>query len=152
MDKLEAIHEFADECGIDIINGSFSTTKKAACLNLKPHKVIVMDKCAINTRAEEVSILAEEAGHFETGALYVIESTHNMPVARNNRIKYEAQARNWAYRRYLAPGEIELGIAHGLGDAFMAAEFCQVTVSFLHKAIEYHRSCGVEFSFDVNCA
>jgi len=151
MTKLEALYEFADDNAIDIINGAFSQTKKAACLHLKPDKLIVLDVAAMESKAEEVAILCEEIGHFETGALYVINSTYNTKIARNNRIKYEAQARHWAYNKCCTPCEIETAFKQeGVYGESAVAEYCQVTVGFLHKAIEYHRSCGVTFSFDNN--
>ena len=148
MDKLKAIYEFAIESGIDVINQSFSLTKKAACLHLKPHMLVVLDKAGIETQAEECAVLAEEVGHYETGGLYIIESTLNSPVARNNRLKYEAQARYWAYRKYLPVIEIEEAVKREGPEEYEIATRCQVPVDFLRKAIEYHRSCGVIFSFD----
>ena len=149
MNKLDSLYEFAAECDIDVINRNFSSTKKAACMYLKPFKLIVLDKPAIKSRSEEVELLAEEIGHYETGGLYIIESTYNTPASRNNRIKYEARARQWGYRRCLSPSDIEEGYEREghYGDNAVAMH-CGVSVEFLYKAIEYHRSCGVVFSFD----
>jgi len=147
MTKLDTLYEFAEDNAIDIVNGSFSKTKKAACVHLKPDKLIVLDIAAIKTKDETVSILSEEIGHFETGGLYVINSTYNTQIARNNRIKYEAQARHWAYKYCLSPDEIEDAVVGALGDEYLAAEHCQVTMEFLHNAIGYYRSMGVEFGF-----
>lgn len=149
MTKLETLYEFAHEVGIDMIHQQFSDTKKAACLHLKPDKLIVLDKPAMDSPGEEVSILSEEVGHFETNALYVIEATHNTPIARSNRIKYEAKAKHWAYRMWLQPGEVEEAVQkYGGYGATAVAEHCNVTVEFLHSAIAYYRACGVAFSFD----
>jgi len=148
MDKLEYLYEFAAETGIDILNRKFSGTKKAACLHMKPHKLIVLDKPAITSKCEEVAILSEEIGHYETGALYIIESTYNSSVARSNRIKYEAKARHWAYLQCCPPEAIESAIVQSGRSDHAIAEHCCVTVEFLHQAIAYHRSCGVVFSFD----
>ena len=148
MDKLKAIYKFAENSDIDVVNQTFSPTKKAACLHIKPLKLIVLDRAKLETRAEEIAILAEEVGHYETGGLYIIESTFNSPVARNNRIKYEAMARHWAYRAYLPAIEIEDAAKKEGPEEWAIAERCQVTVEFLREAILYHRSCGTIFSFD----
>jgi len=148
MDKLNALYEFAAETNISIVNDSFSPTKKAACLHLKPHKLIVLDNDAIESKYEKVTILAEEIGHYETGGLYIIESTYSTPIARNNRIKYEAQALRWAINHSLQPDEISKGMAYGGGDMWLAAEYCQVTVDFLAKAIEHYQSHGYSFVYD----
>jgi len=153
MDKLETLYDFASASDIDVINRNINGAKKSACMHLKPYRLIIMDHAAIESRAEETALLAEEIGHYRTGGLYIIETSHNTPMARNNRIKYEAQAMQWAYKHFLTQEEIEAAYkAEGPSDWPMA-EYCQVTVEFLHKAIEYHRSCGVVFSFtNYDCA
>jgi len=149
MTKLESLYEFASESAVSIVNESFSKTKKAACIHLKPDKLIVLDIAAIESKEEEIVLLAEECGHYETGGLYVIEATYNTAIARSNRIKYEGMARRWTYKRLLKPDEIEAAVKldGSFGDHAVAAR-CSVTVDFLHKAIEYYRSTGVVFSFD----
>jgi hypothetical protein len=151
MNKLETLYAFSAERDIDIIDRKYSDTKKAACLDLKPYKVIILDKKSIGGKEEEVSILAEEIGHFETGALYVIESTHNTNIARNNRVKYESQVRHWAYRNHCSPEEIKTAILKHLGDMYLVAEECEVTIEFLQNAIKYHQSHGHVFSFCEYC-
>ena len=148
MDKLSALHQFAEDNGIGIVNESFSDTKKAACVHLKPFKYVILDRQVMESSHEETSVLAEEIGHYETGALYIIESTHNMPISRSNRIKYEAKARHWAYKEYCPPDEIEKAVESEGHSDYAVAEYCQVTVEFFRRAVEYHRSCGVKFSFD----
>ena len=149
MGKLDDLYEFAEECDIDIVCRKFSHTKKAACMHLKPHKIIILDMSAIENESEEVSILAEEIGHYETGSLYVIESTHNTPIAQSNRMKYEANAVHWGYKKYLTPEEIEQAVKQeGAAGDYAIAEYCGVTVDFLRRAIEYYRSHGVVFDFD----
>lgn len=148
------LYEFANDNHINIVNGKFSETKKAVCMGTRRHKNIIINKPAIESRAEETVILSEEIGHFETGALYVIQSTYNTPIARSNRIKFEAKARHWAYSTHCQPYEIEAAYAlmGTYGDAAVA-DYCSVTVEFLHNAIEHHRACGFVFSFDDNnCA
>ena len=145
MNKLDNVYAFADECSIDIVDDKFSNTKKAVCMHITPDKVIFIDKPSVESDCEEVSILAEEIGHFETGALYIITSTHNTPIARANRIKYEAKARHWAFKKYLPPHEIAQAIEHEGSDDYAIAEYCSVTVCFLRDAIEYYQSLGVKF-------
>ena len=145
MDKLEALYDFANERSIYVIDRSFSQTKKAACLHVKPIKAVVLDKPAIGSKAEEGALLAEEVGHYETGALYVIESTYNTPIARSNRIKYEAQALRWAIKQYLPLSDIRKGLAINDGDIWLTAEYCHVPPDFLTKAIEYYQSHGINF-------
>lgn len=148
MTKLEKLYGFAHGSNINIVDAKFSQTKKAACMGNGAYKNIIMDKSAITSTNEEASILAEEIGHFETGALYTIQATYNMPIARSNRIKYEAKAKRWAITNYLPVDEIEKAVSHAAGDKYLAAEYCQVTAEFLDKAVEHYRTCGVIFTFD----
>ena len=145
MDKLAGLYAIAFESDINIVNFHFSETKKAACLYRRPHKNILLDKSLINSSHEEGAILSEEIGHFETGALYRISSTYNTPVARSNRIKFEAQARHWAFKTYLPPDEITKGIEHAGHNLFDVAEHCQVTAFFLKRAIDYYATNGFFF-------
>lgn len=147
MDKLSSLHGYAFDNEINIVDFHFSKTKKAACLHMRPNKHILIDKKSIESWNEEGSILAEEIGHYETGALYVIESTCNSPIARSNRIKYEAKAMHWAYQYYLPPEDIQNGIDYGGNDEHVIAEFCQVTVEFLQNAITYYKTKGISFHF-----
>jgi len=122
---------------------------KAMSLITKGKKAIALNKNILCGKADEASVLAEELGHFDTGAFYAITPCINTPIGRSNRIKCEGVAKGWAYREYCAPDEIEM--AHrqeGVYGDYAMAEYWQVTVDFLQRAIEYHRSCGVVFSFD----
>ena len=148
MTKLDKLYGFAHSGDINIINAKFSQTKKAACMSSGIYKNIIMDKSAIVSANEEVGILAEEIGHYATGALYSIKATYNTPIARSNRIKYEAKARRWAITSCLPVDEIEKAVSHAAGDKYLAAEYCQVTVEFLDNAVEHYRACGVIFTFD----
>ena len=140
MTKLDSLYEFARDNTIDIVQASLLHKKKAMCMFIKPDKVIFLNKAAIETKDEEVSILAEEIGHFETGALYMIRSTYNTPIARSNRIKYEAKAKRWAIKKCLPPQEIEKAFKHVGSNYHAVAEHCNVTVEFLRTAIEYYKT------------
>jgi len=148
LTKLEHLEDIANENKLHIHNYHFSNTKKAACMQFGDYKAIALDRPAIETNVEEGILLAEEIGHYETGGLYSINATYNTPVARSNRIKFEAKAKHWAIVALLSPEEIESGMRISCGDIMMVAEHCQVTVDFLEEAIHYYRSHGFEFWFD----
>jgi hypothetical protein len=141
------MYTIAFDQDINIINAHFSQTKKAACMHRGNHKNIILDKKAIDSKSEEGILLSEEIGHYETHALYMIRSSFNTPCERSNRMKYEGMAKNWAYEHYLPSKEIQKGINYGGADVYLVAEYCDVTVEFLHKAINYHKSKGIEFEF-----
>jgi len=148
MTKLECIEKQLHESNIHVYNFRISNTKKAMCFDDSGYKCIAIDNVALESCAEQVTILAEELGHFETGTLYTIRSTYNTPIARSNRIKLEGLAKQWAIKRYLPAKDIETAMQDSLGDIHLAAENCQITVEFFNEAIEYYRSAGTAFSFD----
>lgn len=145
MTKLEKIYDNVYKDDIQIINAHFSETKKAACLYSDLFKAIVIDKPKIENRIEETEIMAEEFGHFATGALYMIDATYNTPLGRSNRAKYESKARQWAIRELLPPQYIREAI-ETVGEKFCdIAEYCQVSVEYVYTAIEYYATKGIYF-------
>ena len=147
MDKVTKLYAKAFEADINIFNEYFHKTKKAACLHKRPFKNILIDKSKIESTCEEGILLAEEIGHYETGALYLMEDTFNMPVARSNRIKCEARAKHWSYEHYLSSDEIIHAIKSIGWNENEVAEQCEVTVEFLYRAIEYYATKGIYFKF-----
>ena len=90
--------------------------------------------------------MAEEHAHYETGALYVVDATYNMPTARINRIIAEAQAQRHAIEKHIPFDELKLAFgnfvyADGL-DIYQLAEHFEVTPGFVQKAIEYYHQKG----------
>ena len=153
MTKLEHIEDRLHHNNVTMYEFAIDETIKAMSVVAKGKKAIALNRDALSGKADETAILAEELGHFETNAFYKITPDYNTPAARNNRIKYEAMARNWAYREYCPPEEIEAAIAsEGVYGVHAVADKCSVTVDFLHKSIAYHRSCGVEFNLDDSSA
>jgi hypothetical protein len=145
MTKLERLYDIANKRNIAIVDAHFSNTKKAACLHSNDVKAVVLDKPQIASNAEEHALMAHEMGHYETGALYLLEATYNTPIYRSNRIKCEARARSWAITHTVSPEDIQCAIEKGNGDIDEMAEYCEVTTEFLQRAIEYYTLHGVVF-------
>lgn len=97
--KLDKLYEMAEEKGIEINDYSFSDTKKAMCVYLDNYKTIAMDYKEISSKAEETVVLAEELGHYETGALYTIDATKNTLIHASNVIYCEGRAKRWKIKK-----------------------------------------------------
>jgi len=154
MTKLEHIENRLHSNNVALYEFAIDDSIKAMSHIIKGRRSIALNRGALHDRADEVSVLAEELGHFETGALYAITPDFNMPIVKSNRVKLEGIAKSWAYQEYCTPEEIESAFDKEgeYGDGAVA-EHCGVSVIFLHRAIDYHRSCGVIFSFDkFDCA
>jgi len=149
MTKLEHIESRLHRNSIKMYEFAIDDSIKAMSHIVGGRKTIALNRGALRGKSDKVSVLAEELGHFEANALYVITPSYNTQVHRSTRIKCEAKAKHWAYTQYCEPEEIEQAYeCEGMYGDFAVAEYCSVTVEFLHKAIEYHRSCGYVFSFD----
>ena len=136
---MEALQDLSYNRNIHILDAHFNDVKKAACI-YDEDKLIVMDKSVIYSKTEETELLAEEIGHYETGALYMIDASKYSGAARSSRRKYEARAKHWAYKRLASKDKIEEAINNGCYDEFDIAEWCGVSVEFLRQTIEYHKN------------
>jgi len=154
MTKLELIEGRLHDNSIKLYEFAIDDSIRAMSHVVQGRKSIALNRAVLHDKADETSVLAEELGHFETGAFYEITPTFNAPAIRSTRRKLEGMAKSWAYKEYCPPDEIEAAFEQegDYGD-YAVAEWCGVSVTFLHRAIEFHRSCGVVFSFDdCDCA
>ena len=140
MNKLERLTDEVTANGIDIVDGHFSRTKKTACLHKDGYyKAIVLDKFQIETPAEELSLLAEEYAHYETGGLYMVEATYNMPIGRINRIAYEGRAKRHAIKKHLPFKRLKDTIQMRKPcDDWELAEELGFSVEFVREAVKYY--------------
>ena len=98
MTKLEHIENLLHRNKINIYEFAIDDTIKAMSLIVHEKKAVALNRGALNSKADETSVLAEELGHFETNTFYGITPAYNTPAARSNRMKCEGIARGWAYR------------------------------------------------------
>lgn len=151
MTKLERLEDIACKRGINIHNFSISKTKKAGCYHEVDgnfeYKAILMDKPKIKGKTEETALLAEEVGHFETNALYMIDATINTPTARSNRQKYEVQAKRWGVKYLVPKKQIQRAFDDGRIMDYEIAEFCDVDVDTFRKAMEIYQQENVKFDY-----
>jgi len=143
MVTLGNLYDMADSEGIDIINYSFSKTKKAVCMCTPVGRNIILDKAHIETKAEEKVILAEEISHYETNAFYTIRDNMNNHTARGNRLRQEAKAQHHSYLRVLPPDELQIYIRRMKSvNVYEVAEHFDVTVESVCRAMEYYETKG----------
>ncbi len=142
---LEKLEQIAYNDNIFIYNFHISDTKKSSCLNFRGMKAISLDKPLITSKAEETELLAEELGHFKTGSLYPLKKSYNSTVEKQNRAICEARAKKWAFKKILPPYLILKGIEAGITDYYELADYCNVTVEFFTKAIEYYKTQDIVF-------
>jgi len=151
LTKLEHLENLAYKRDIHIHNFTFSKTKKAACYHeldgVSEYKAILLDKPNIQNDIEKILLFAEEIGHFETHSLYLIEATANSPIARSNRLKHEAKAKRWAIKYLIPKNEIQRAFDNHCKTDCEVAEYCDVDLDTLYKAIEIYQQENVKFDF-----
>jgi len=146
MTRLERLYDDVHTDCIDVHDYHFSYTKKAACMKFDDCATIVLDRAAIDSNAEEMTLLAEEYAHYETGALQMIEATYNAPNARINRIAEEGRAHRYAINKHIPFDEMTVIFdrcvyADGL-DIYEFADKLDITPEFAKQAIEYYHQRG----------
>jgi Zn-dependent peptidase ImmA (M78 family) len=145
LTDLEKLYDEIENDGVDVVDAYFSGTKKAACLHSDEYKAIIMDMPQISGAAEERCVLAEEYAHYETGATYYIEATHNSPTGMINRMKYEAKAKRRAIERLLPFDEMKAALKAGYYEYELLEHF-GVTSDFLQDAFELYNRLGYSFN------
>jgi hypothetical protein len=123
------LEEEACEDGIDIIYYNF---KNDNIKGLYCDGTIGLN-ANIETSAEKACILAEELGHYHTTVGDIID----MEDAQNR--KQERQARLWAYNKQVGLLGLVRAYEAGCTSWHDAAEFLNVTESFLTEAVECYR-------------
>jgi hypothetical protein len=145
LTKLESLYNHAIKNNIEIINPHFSSTKKSAYIYDNGYKNILLDKSQIDSSEEELMLLAEEIGHYETGSFCFIEATYNTDLERLNRSKGKALAKRWAIEKIIPPEKINKAIKNMCYEDYEIAEFCGVRLDYLREALRIYMSQGIRF-------
>ena len=142
----EQLRQYANDNGIAVCDLHLSDQKKAVSFDLGHEiKCIALDKPNIPTVAEERTLLAEEIGHHKTHSLYSLTAAYNSPLARQNRNKCEAKAKQWAIKKVLPASVIRKAMKDGARNDYELAEYCEVPLGYLKDALVYYEAIGIRF-------
>lgn len=146
-DTLDMLYDEANDNNIDIVDYHFSDTKKAMCIHEENcFKAIALDKPQITSTAEEKTLLCEELSHYETGNLYFIEATADMPNGKVNKMIHEARTKHHAIKKYLPFDKLRDTLHSGYTEIYEIADYLELTESFVKSAITYYtKNCGLSF-------
>ena len=108
-------------------NGSVSA-------NIGSHLFVALDREI--SGADERVCLAHELGHCETMSFYNVYSPFDV------REKHERRANLWAINRLVPRYKYERALKKGYDNVYSLAEYFDVTLSFMQKAIDYYKSVG----------
>ncbi len=123
----------AEHDGISIDYFPFS---KAISMSF-PCDMIAVSSQVTLTQAEELTILAHEVGHCKTGSFYNINNRLDV------RAKRERRADRWAIEYLIPIKKLKAAMRAGYTEYWDLAEFFNVTEPFIHKAVDYYKSCGI---------
>ena len=136
-ERLRGLYNYAYRNGYYFINMSFSKTKKAMCACFDDLDTIVMDNRNIHNESEETSLLIEEIGHLETGALYSLDDIFN-PNFQTNILKAESTAKIWAIKNFISKEELESAIYKGYHETWQLSDYLDLPELYINKALEYY--------------
>lgn len=131
MTPLELLEQDLYDRGILVIYDRPPDGVKGLCLRWeKGHLIILSD--ALQTSAERLSVLAEEAGHYHTstGDILSLDDVWSR--------KQELRARAWAYDQYAGPEKLITAWREGIRTPWELAEYLGVTEEFLISALKYY--------------
>ena len=99
------------------------------CIQTEQRCYIGMDYGVLPDEATRRVHLGHELGHCETGAFY------NRWAARDVRQKHENRADKWAIKKLIPKDELDRAVAAGNTDLWSLADYFNVTLPFMKKAI-----------------
>ena len=133
MTLEEKLNEYAHTHGTCVYEYDLPKTRSVST-KLGDACFIGIDRARL-TRADERTVhLAHEIGHCETDAFYCIYS----PLV--TREKLERRATVWAITHTVPIEELQALVRRGVREEWELAEHFEVTVEFMHAALEYYKS------------
>ncbi len=139
QNKQLAIEQEINSQGIIIVERNIKSSEiKGIYYQDTKYKFIIINK-NIPTYTERTCILAEELGHYYTGAGNLILYGYDTPVAQ----KQERAARIWAYKKLAPPDQVYQACLSGMVCIYDYSEYFGVTEWFMNSAIEYYFKAGL---------
>lgn len=133
MNNLDDLYALAEEEHIEIFAFSLPATSSVSTMELDGTCYIGIDPFEIDSYAQEAQHLAHELGHCITGSFYNKYSNCDI------RARHEYKANKWAIKKLIPQDELEAAVNSGLTELWELAEYFNVPVSFMQKAVEYYK-------------
>lgn len=127
------IYEELYHAGVKIYSNCPLHDAPAVTIEANQKYAIFFNPNAMHTLADEVCIVAHEAGHIMTGTTHKINSPCEL-VAR-----HEEKARRWAIRNVIPQKAYDCALRKGICEVWELAEYFGVTEPFMRKAIHYYQ-------------
>lgn len=132
MKNLNQLYQIADDNAIDVISFDLPTIQSVAIMDSDGTCSIGIDPFSIESYSDEAVHLAHELGHCMTGSFY------NRYASCDVIEKHERRAEKWAIKKLIPEDELKDAVARGIVEAWDLAEYFNVTVPFIKKAVDYY--------------
>lgn len=106
--------------------------ERAATMEMGGRYAVFMDFSNIPTAADELVTVAHEGGHVSTGTTHRVSSPYDLVS------KHEYKADKWAVQRLIPAEALDRAVADGYTDLYALADYFNVTVPFMKKAVCLH--------------
>ena len=134
MDRLTELYNLAEANGVDVISFELPQIQSVSIMEVDGSCSIGIDPFALDTYSDEAVHLAHELGHCMTGSFY------NRYAACDIVEKHERRAEKWAIKKLIPKDELDYAVEHGIVEPWDLAEYFNVTVPFIEKAVAYYKS------------
>ena len=131
MEKLLTLYDELNRAGVRFYHWDLDDGQ-ACTLEMNGQYGVFMDFGNIATGAEELVAVAHEGGHVFTGATHKVSSPYDLVA------KHEYKADKWAVQRLISADALDAAVAEGYTDIHSLAEYFNVTVPFMKKAVCFH--------------
>lgn len=133
MNKLFAVYQELRDAGAALYRWRIPA-HKATTLELDGDYAVFIDPEQIDSLAEELWLLAHEAGHVMTG------TTHKVYSALDLVERHEERANRWAIRRLIPREEWDAALGNGYTEPWELAEYFNLPEHFILKAAHYYQT------------
>ncbi len=141
MTLEEKLVDYAHSNNTQVYEHELPNTRSVS-LKLGDGYFIGIDTKALSDANDRAVHLAHEIGHCETDAFYCIYS----PQVTRERL--ERKATVWAITHTIPLHRLKDAIARGITEEWELAEYFEVTVEFMHAALEYYKEGELHIYFD----
>ena len=140
MNNLDDLYVLAEEERIEIFAFSLPSTSSVSTMELDGTCYIGIDPFEIDSYAQEAQHLAHELGHCITGSFYNKYSNCDI------RARHEYKATKWAIKKLIPQDELEAAVNSGFTELWELAEYFNVPVPFMQKAVEYYKEQALAYA------
>lgn len=127
--NLPDLYKFAYDKNIPVFSSDCPSSVAISIKDSDGDCAIGMDYSVIENERDELSVLAHELGHCETGAFYNRYSDCDV-VSR-----HEYRANKWAIKKLLPQAEMEEALKSGYVEVWQLAEYFDVSEELIKKAL-----------------